>query len=109
MKKQSNKTTITITAHAQQRLEERIGINMYSTYGYRSWSHMTKEARYSGMTLQTMPEVAYQYCCKHNLVNRMNNSSQVRLLNNYFFVFRGNGGHARTLVTVIKYEPEVIA
>ena len=86
---------IKITNHAKQRLKERV-----ATYkGYRSWEHLVRTARYSGKSEKTMNEAEYEWCATHLL--SLYSSSKVRLWNGFVFLFMGNKGHARTLVTVI--------
>lgn len=91
---------IVITEHAMERLIERVR----TCDNYRSWKHMVKTARYEGVPLQLMSDEQYSYCEKHGLLKRFNNSTQIRYLDGFFFIFRGSKGHARTLVTVISME-----
>ena len=65
---------------------------------------MVKTARYEGVPLQLMSDEQYSYCEKHGLLKRFNNSTQIRYLDGFFFIFRGSKGHARTLITVISME-----
>lgn len=93
---------ITITDHAMKRLKERVG-----TYGdHHSWQRLVKEARYNGATYFTMTQEQYDYIVKHFDNNKFNASMMIRFFEGFFYVFRGNNRHARTLVTVIKYEKE---
>ena len=46
-----------------------------------------------------MTDAEYEWCLTH--IKRLYRSSQVRILNGFAFLFTGNKGHARTLVTVI--------
>ena len=88
--------SITITRHARQRLEERVK----SHDGFRSWQHMVSTARYKGRSEQDMTDAEYLWYITH--VSNLNKSSQVRILNGYAYLFMGNKGHARTLVTVMR-------
>lgn len=86
---------IEITHHAMQRLEERV----VTHDGFRSWQHMVKTARYKGRSEANMTDAEYEWCITH--IANLYNSSQVRIMNGFAFIFMGNKGHARTLVTVI--------
>ena len=86
---------VEITKHAMQRLQERV-----TTYeGYRSWQHMVRTARYEGRNEFMMTNSEYEWFV--NNIHHLSNSSQVRLLDGFAFIFKGNKGHARTLITVI--------
>lgn len=87
--------SLEITRHAMQRLEERVK----SFAGYRSWEHLVKTARYEGKNDYTMTDAEYEWCSTH--ISHLHKSSQVRLLDGFAYIFMGNKGHARTLVTVI--------
>ena len=95
MTKYEYQRDIAITKHAMQRLEERV----ITHDGFKSWKHMVKAARYKGRGEYDMTDAEYQWCSTH--ITGLNNSSQVRILNGFAFLFMGNNGHARTLVTVI--------
>lgn len=95
--KNQNTGKIIITEHAMDRLIQRV----QNCDKYRSWKDLVKRARYRGDTIFTMPQWAYKYCIEHNILRRLDNSSQVRYYDGFFFIFRGQKGHARTLVTVI--------
>lgn len=86
---------IEITHHAMQRLEERVQTHD----GFRSWKHMVKTARYQGRSEVDMTDAEYEWYTKH--ITHLYNTSQVRMMNGFAFLFKGNKGHARTLVTVI--------
>ena len=87
---------VEITQHAMQRLQERV-----VTYnGYRSWQHMVRTARYEGRNEFMMTNSEYEWFT--NNIHHLSNSSQVRLLDGFAFIFKGNKGHARTLITVIQ-------
>ena len=87
--------SLEITRHAMQRLKERV--KTFS--GYRSWQHLVKTARYEGRSDCTMSDEEYTWCSTH--IKRLYKSSQVRLLDGFAYIFMGNKGHVRTLVTVI--------
>lgn len=86
---------ITITAHAMKRLRERVK----SYEGYRNWEHMASTARYEGKGSTSMTDEELEWC-EANMKN-IGQSCKVRLLNGFVFLFMGNNGHARTLVTVL--------
>ena len=96
MQNPSERRRIEITRHARQRLEERVK----SHDGFRSWQHMVSTARYKGRSEQDMTDAEYLWYITH--VSNLNKSSQVRILNGYAYLFMGNKGHARTLVTVLR-------
>ena len=87
--------SIEITHHAMQRLEERV--KNYD--GFKSWQHMVKTARYEGRSEENMTDAEYEWYITH--ITHLYCSSQVRIMNGFAFLFMGNKGHARTLVTVI--------
>ena len=95
MPSKSTHKSVAITRHAMQRLEERV-IN-YD--GFRSWQHLVKTARYEGRSEVNMTDAEYDWYIKH--ITHLYNTSQVRIMNGFAFLFMGNKGHARTLVTVI--------
>ena len=86
---------IEITKHAMERLKERV----VAFTGYRSWEHLVKTARYEGRNDQNMTDEEYEWCSTH--IRGLYRSSQLRVLNGFCYIFMGNKGHARTLVTVI--------
>ena len=87
--------SIEITHHAMQRLEERV--KNYD--GFKSWQELVRTARYKGRSEQNMTDAEYQWYSTH--ITNLHSSSQVRIMNGFAFLFMGNKGHARTLVTVI--------
>ena len=87
---------VEITQHAMQRLQERV-IN-YD--GYRSWQHLVQTARYKGKNEFMMTNSEYAWFTAN--IHHLSNSAQVRLLDGFAFIFKGNKGHARTLITVIQ-------
>lgn len=95
MQNYASHKSILITRHARQRLEERV-----VTYdGFKNWHHMVKKARYEGRSEINMTDEEYKWYSSH--IPHLYNSSQVRIMNGFAFLFMGNKGHARTLVTVI--------
>ncbi len=95
MQNQTFRKPIEITHHARQRLEERV----ITHDGFKSWQHMVKTARYEGRSELNMTDAEYEWYSTH--ITHLYSSSQVRILNGFAFLFMGNKGHARTLVTVI--------
>ena len=93
--KQQNTKSVTITQHAMLRLKERVG----TFAGFHSWEHLVRTARYRGKSATNMSDSEYEWVVSH--VGHLTNSSKVRLMNGFAFLFMGNKGHARTLVTVI--------
>ena len=91
----AQRRTVEITNHAMQRLEERVK----SFAGYRSWQNLVNTARYEGRGEQNMTDDEYEWYCTH--ITHLHRSSQVRMLGGFAYIFMGNKGHARTLVTVI--------
>lgn len=91
---------IEITQHAMKRLKQRV-----KTHGtYRSWQLLVRTARYRGQNYLSMTQEQYDYVRKHFKKNNFTSSTEIRFLDGFFYVFAGNHGHARTLITVIKYE-----
>ena len=91
---------IKITDHAMKRLKERVG----SYDGYNSWDHLVKTARYYGKNHIEMTKEQFEYVIHHFDRSKFTNSMAIRYFSGFFYVFRGNNHHARTLVTVIKYD-----
>lgn len=91
---------VEITQHAMQRLQERVVF----CNGYRSWQHMVRTARYEGRNESMMTDSEYEWFT--NNIQHLSNSSQVRLLDGFAFIFKGDKGHARTLVTLIQAAQE---
>lgn len=87
--------TVEISQHAMQRLTERVT----NFEGYRNWQHLVKTACYEGRDERTMTDEEYKWCSTH--ISHLYKSSQVRILNGFVYLFMGNKGHTRTLVTVI--------
>lgn len=87
---------IEITHHAMQRLEERV----ITHDGFKSWQHLVKTARYEGRNEYDMTTEEYLWYRTH--FGYLHKSSQVRIMNGFAYLFMGNKGHARTLVTVIE-------
>ena len=78
-----------------ERLEDRVQTHD----GFRSWHHMVKTARYEGRSEENMTDAEYQWYTTH--IKHLHQSSQVRIMDGFAYLFMGNKGHARTLVTVI--------
>ena len=95
MQNYASRKSIEITLHAMQRLEERV----ITHDGFRNWQHLVKTARYEGRSEYNMTDEEYKWYSTH--ISHLYNSSQVRIMNGFAFLFMGNKGHARTLVTVI--------
>lgn len=87
---------IEITAHAKQRLRERMP-NIHPN----DYAQIVRAARYKGETKSSLwkinPKFA-KYICQRFYGN---NSTEIRVYKNYVFVFCGNKGHSRTLKTVV--------
>lgn len=86
---------IEITYHAKQRLAERVPDIHPSNY-----SQFVMSARYNGSPISYFydkPEIL-NYLKKYF---RSDNSTQLRVYRDCVFVFKGNKGKARTLVTVV--------
>ena len=96
MQRQSIHKKVEITRHAMLRLKERV---VYHT-GFLSWQDLVKAARYKGRSEENMTDAEYEWYLTH--IKRLYRSSQVRILNGFAFLFMGNKGHARTLITVIE-------
>ncbi|MEE0896998.1 MAG: hypothetical protein U0L88_05155 [Acutalibacteraceae bacterium] len=96
MQKQPIHKNIRITKHAMLRLKERV----VSHTGFPSWQDLVKAARYKGRGEENMTDAEYEWYLIH--IKRLYQSFQVRILNGFAFLFMGNKGHARTLVTVIE-------
>lgn len=96
MSKYTCHRNIEITRHAMQRLEERV--KNYN--GFNSWQELVRTARYKGRSEQNMTDAEYQWYYTH--ITNLHSSSQVRIMNGFAYLFMGNKGHARTLVTVIQ-------
>ena len=95
MPSKSMHKSVAITHHAMQRLKERV----ISYDSFRSWQHLVNTARYEGRSEANMTDEEYEWYTKH--ITHLYNTSQVRIMNGFAFLFMGNKGHARTLVTVI--------
>ena len=91
-----NTRTISITSHAKSRLRERL-----PSVHPKNYVRIVHAARYTGLTLSELnlhsPAIA-NYVRKSFCSDK---TCQLRYYSNCIFVFRGNRGHARTLVTVV--------
>ena len=87
---------IEITAHAKQRLAERMPEIQPKDYG-----RVAQAARYNGLTkyelLKENPKFAHEVFRRFH----QNNSTEVRVYKDHVFIFCGNKGHSRTLKTVV--------
>ena len=95
---------IEITAHAKQRLLERI-----PEIPPRDYDRVVQSARYKGKTqhelLQENPKFAREVFKRF----RKNNSTEVRVYKDHVFIFCGNKGHSRTLRTVVDIPQCILA
>ena len=95
---------IEITAHARQRLLERMPEIQPADY-----NRIAKEARYNGKTqsilLKENPVFAKEVFKRFYA----NNSTQVRVYKDHVFIFCGNKGHSRTLRTVVDIPQYILA
>lgn len=87
---------IRITQHAKLRLRERV----VSYAGYRDWEDLVKTARDKGKAPAEMTSYEYSWCVRN--IDNFKNSSPVRILNGFAFIFGGGNSHARKLITVIR-------
>ena len=95
---------IEITAHARQRLLERM-----PEIQPRDYERVVQSARYNGKTkhdlLKENPKFAQEVFKRF----RKNNSTEVRVYKNHVFIFCGNKGHSRTLRTVVDIPQYILA
>lgn len=95
---------IEITAHARQRLLERMPDVQPADY-----DRIVKAARYNGKTqydlLKENPAFAKEVFKRFH----KNNSTQVRVYKDHVFIFCGNKGHSRTLRTVVDIPQYILA
>lgn len=95
-----NRKKIKITKHAKQRCIERcpsLSVNNLSSIAYA--------ARYNGLSIAD---------CEENLKNFLNNiykgwnPKRVRIFNDIVFIFAGDHGHCRTLITMYPVPEEYV-
>lgn len=86
---------VKITPHAMMRLEERVK----SHEGYRSWRDMVRAVRRYGKTASSLSNDEYVWYTNH--IHRLGKSKRVRFSNGFAYIFFGNHGKAKTLLTVI--------
>ena len=102
--KNINMKKIEITAHARQRLSERM-----PDIQPRDYERMVQSARYKGKTkydlLKDNPKFAQEVFKRF----RKNNSTEVRVYKDHVFIFCGNKGHSRTLRTVVNIPQYILA
>ena len=87
---------IEITAHAKQRLLERMPEIQPADF-----NRIAKEARYNGKTYQALLKENPKFAKAVFKRFYANNSTEVRVYKNCVFIFCGNKGHSRTLRTVV--------
>ena len=92
------RSAIVITDHAMMRLKERV----HTHEGFKSWKKLAAEARYAGKTPYEMDPEEKDWVDKK--ISRRFNRTQIRVYRGFAWIFMGNNGHARTLVTVIKMD-----
>lgn len=87
---------IEITAHAKQRLSERM-----PEIQPRDYNRVVQLARYNGKTKHELylENPAFAKAVFQRF--RQNNSTEVRVYKDCVFIFCGNKGHSRTLRTVV--------
>lgn len=87
---------VKITKHALKRLNERVG-----NYGaHNNWNEFVQAVRYRGTHYANMPAEEKAWCDRS--ISRAYSSSRIISHDGCAYIFMGDGGHARTLVTVIK-------
>ena len=87
---------IEITAHAKQRLSERM-----PDLNFKDYDRIVQLARYKGLTEYELSkdnpkfarEVFKRFSC--------NKSTEIRVYKDHVFIFCGNKGHSRTLRTIV--------
>ena len=89
---------IKITKHAQLRLLQRVK----SHEGYKNWNQLVRFARYEGRNQYMMTDEEYSWLVQNMKIPY--GSTQIRIYNGFAYVFKGNNGHARTLITVIRVD-----
>ena len=95
---------IEITAHARQRLSERM-----PEIQSRDYERVVQSARYRGKTKYDLqkenPEFAQAVFRRFS----KNNSTEIRVYRDHVFIFCGNKGHSRTLRTVVNIPQYILA
>ena len=93
------KRKVEITAHARQRLRERfpnVPESVFQTF--------VSSARYSGTDIREIEKRDPKRAEWVKTRFRYNKTTRIILYKNGIFVFSGNHGHVRTLVTVVNIE-----
>ena len=95
---------IEITAHAKQRLLERM-----PEINPKDYDRVVQSARYKGKTRHDLFKENPKFA--HEVFKRFhkNNSTEVRVYKDRVFVFCGNKGHSRTLRTVVNIPQYILA
>ena len=89
---------IHITQHAMRRLRERVG-----SYGsYRDWKDYVRAVRYKGRDIDDATEEELAWLDLHP--QKAMENGRLRFWDGFIFVFMGDNGHAKTLVTVIQLD-----
>lgn len=100
----SQKRKIEITAHAKQRLSERM-----PDIQPRDYERTAQSARYNGKTRYDLfkenPKFAQAVFKRFG----KNNSTEIRVYKDHVFIFCGNKGHSRTLRTVVDIPQYILA
>lgn len=91
---------VTVSHHAKQRIDERLDLGRH-----KNAQEAAQAARYKGI-----PDTIITGEMKKWLDRAYykNNSTKIRIYNNCVFVFGGDSGHARTLITVIPLRPDFV-
>lgn len=87
---------IEITAHAKQRLSERM-----SEIQLKDYNKVVQAARYNGKTKQELLKENPAFAKAVFQRFHQNNSTEIRVYKDHVFIFCGNKGHSRTLRTVV--------
>lgn len=95
---------IEITAHAKQRLAERM-----PEIQPRDYERMVQAARYKGLTRYELFKENPKFAQEVFKRFRKNNSTEVRVYKDHVFIFCGNKGHSRTLRTVVDIPQYILA
>lgn len=87
-----NRYRINISHHARMRFIER-----FPELDIKTLQNLAAKARYEGFSDK---EFEGAFRCYLNKVTKKDNSTRIRVLNGKVFVFKGNAGHCRTLLTL---------
>ena len=97
MNKHSRK--VKVTKHAEKRLHERAEELVKR---YPSIPILAQSARYNGKCIYELNDEEYAYYNRH--IYAHNKNDMIILFKGVWFVFAGNHGHHRTLITVFTYK-----